>query len=108
MGAGIIINGILFTLWLHSFGIFCNNLVGYIYLKQDNSRIILSYVNYWGKRTDLESPVNDVIPMSDNPRRITDFLFKKITFLSRKETLKLNMKFGLITHDNFKYILGTH
>lgn len=98
---------IIITLWLHTLGILCNNLVGYIYVKLDEEKAILSYIDYWGKRKDSEMPLNEIIPMSDNPISITDPLYRKIMFCSQKYSLKINMKFGRILDDkNFRCILG--
>ncbi|KYM94996.1 PREDICTED: transmembrane protein 186-like [Cyphomyrmex costatus] len=99
--------GIITTLWLHSVGILCNNLIGYVYLKLDEEKVILSYIDYWGKRIDLKVSCNEIYPMSDNPISITDPLYRKITLTSQKEILKINMKLGqIIDVDKFRCILG--
>lgn len=101
--------GVLTTIWMYSLGIFCNNLVGYVYIKLDKRKVILSYVDYWGKRMDLETTINEIIPMSDNAISITDYLYREILFTSQKQKLKINMKLGrIIDMDNFKYTLGTN
>lgn len=103
-----ITSGILTTIWIYSLGIFCNNLIGYVYIKLDERKVILSYVDYWGKRIDMETTINEIIPMSDNAIGITDYLYRKILFTSQKQKLKINMKHGqIIDMDNFKYTLGT-
>jgi len=100
--------GVLSTIWIHSLGIFCNNLIGYIYIKLDKRKVILSYVDYWGKRIDMEITIDEIIPMSDNAIGITDYLYKKILFTSQKQKLKINMKLGrIIDMDKFNHILGT-
>lgn len=94
-------------MWLHSLGIFCNNLIGYIYLKLDEEKVILSYVDYWGKRIDLKASLNEVIPISDNSISITDSLYRKVMFSSQKQNLKINIELGRITDmENFKCVLG--
>ncbi|XP_070151705.1 transmembrane protein 186-like [Polyergus mexicanus] len=104
----VIGSSVIITIWLHSFGIVCNNLIGYVYMKLDKEKVILSYTNYWGKRIDMEIAINEVIPISDNPISITDPLYKKVIFFSQKQRLKINMKVGqIIDMDNFKCILGT-
>ncbi|XP_050460158.1 transmembrane protein 186 [Cataglyphis hispanica] len=103
-----IASGVITTVWLHSLGILCNNLIGYVYMKLDKQKIILSYVDYWGKRIDMETAIDEIIPISDNPISITDFLYKKVMFFSQKQRLKINMKLGqIIDMDNFKCTLGT-
>ncbi|KYN11640.1 PREDICTED: transmembrane protein 186 [Trachymyrmex cornetzi] len=99
--------GVLTTIWLHVLGILCNNLIGYVYLKLDEKKVILSYIDYWGKRIDLKVSFNEIYPMSDNPISITDSLYKKIMLTSRTKNLKINMKFGqIIDVDKFRCILG--
>ncbi|KAL6425718.1 hypothetical protein ACFW04_009660 [Cataglyphis niger] len=103
-----IASGVITTVWLHSLGILCNNLIGYVYMKLDKQKIILSYVDYWGKRIDMETPIDEIIPISDNPISITDVLYKKVMFFSQKQRLKINIKLGqIIDMDNFKCTLGT-
>lgn len=100
--------GVIMSIWLHSLGILFNNLIGYVYLKLDEEKAIISYINYWGKRVDLEKPINEIIPMSDNPTSVTDPLYRKIMFSSQTPTLKINMRFGrIIDSEHFKCILGT-
>jgi len=100
-------SGILITIWLHSFGIFCNNLIGYIYVKLDEEKAILSYVNYWGKRVDLETTISEIIPISDNQISITDSLYRKVKFVTNNQKLKINIQFGRITDvKNFRCVLG--
>lgn len=100
-------SGILLTIWLHSFGIFCNNLIGYVYVKLDEEKVILSYMNYWGKRIDLETTLNEIIPLSDNQISIMDPFYRKVKFATRNQKLKINIKFGQIVDiKNFSCVLG--
>ncbi|XP_011150124.1 transmembrane protein 186 [Harpegnathos saltator] len=99
---------LILSAWLHSTTILCNNLVGLIYINLDEESVILSYINYWGRRIDLKTNIHDVIPLSDNRLRITDPLYKTILFTSQKKKLKINLKLGQITDvNNFKCVLGT-
>ena len=99
--------GILTTMWLHVLGFLCNNLIGCVYLKLNEKKVILSYIDYWGKRIDLKVSFNEIYPMSDNSISITDPLYKKIMLTSQTEILKINMKFGqIIDVDKFRCILG--
>lgn len=77
-------------------------------MKLEEEKVILSYVNYWGKRRDLEVSLNEVIPISDNSISGTDFLYRKVMFSSQKQSLKINLQLGRITDmENFKCVLGT-
>ncbi|XP_032671943.1 transmembrane protein 186 [Odontomachus brunneus] len=102
------VSTLLISAFLHINGILCNNLVGIIYINLEEGNVILSYIDYWGRRLDLKTNIDDVIPLSDNRLRITDPLYKKILFISQKKTLKINMKLGKIMDvQNFKSVLGT-
>lgn len=103
-----IASGIWITMWLHSLGIFCNNLIGYVYMKLDKQTVILSYIDYWGKRIDMETTIDEIIPISDNPISITDSLYRRVKFFSQDKKLKIHMKFGrIIDMENFTCTLGT-
>ncbi|XP_014471930.1 PREDICTED: transmembrane protein 186 [Dinoponera quadriceps] len=98
---------LILTSWLHTTAILCNNLVGLVYINLEEEKVILSYTDYWGKRIDLKTNMDDVIPLSDSQLRITDSLYKMISFASQKQKLKINMRFGKITDvKSFKCILG--
>ncbi|XP_017792726.1 PREDICTED: uncharacterized protein LOC108574614 [Habropoda laboriosa] len=87
--------------------LFCNNSIGAIYLK-DNKNVIISYLNYWGKRVDLSTDVDDIIVGSTVPSTVP--LYKMIHMKSCKAKLKLHTKYGKIIEesnyhdifDNFK------
>ncbi|XP_029170115.1 LOW QUALITY PROTEIN: transmembrane protein 186 [Nylanderia fulva] len=103
-----IASGVYTIMWLHSFGILCNNLVGYVYMNLDKQTIILSYTDYWGKRIDMETNIHEIIPISDNPISITDFLYKKVRFSSQEKKLKITLKLGrIIDKESFTCTLGT-
>lgn len=77
-------------------------------MKLDKQKVILSYIDYWGKRKDTEIAIDQIIPMSDNPISITDSLYRKVMFSSQEQKLKINMKLGrIIDTENFTCILGT-
>ncbi|CAK9798964.1 Transmembrane protein 186 [Anthophora plagiata] len=84
--------GILAT--MHIICKLCNNLIGVIYYKEDDNKVIISYLNYWGKRVDLLTDVNDVI-LQETILKITP-LYEKLYVRSHKKYLKVSMKFGNI------------
>ncbi|KAL0107103.1 hypothetical protein PUN28_015561 [Cardiocondyla obscurior] len=103
----LITTGLTITLWQHTLGLLCNNLVGYIYWKSDDGKVILSYIDYWGNRVDLKTSTNEINFISDNPTSFTDPLYKKIILPSQKLSLKINLKHGQIVDiENFRCIIG--
>ncbi|XP_034939218.1 uncharacterized protein [Chelonus insularis] len=75
------------TLFFHAVGIFCNNVVGYIYAKNQTKEVIVSYVDFWGRRIDVNTKYADInITESNNIIRKSTFNDLKID--SHNKTLK--------------------
>lgn len=99
---------------LHTIGFLCNNLVGTIYIKEnekdkenlENQKIIISYVNYWGQRIDLKTTVDDIIPFVENYTNASNNFFKTLSIKSSKQTFKVYLKYGKITGPSFYDIFG--
>lgn len=101
----------LLVLMLHTIGFTCNNLVGTIYMKDkddlENQDVIISYINYWGKRIDLKTTVDDIIPFTENMRNTSNSLYKILSTKSCKQKLKVYIKYGKITEEaSFSNIFG--
>ncbi|XP_050579980.1 transmembrane protein 186-like [Bombus affinis] len=101
----------LLVLMLHTIGFTCNNLVGTIYMKDkddlENQDVIISYINYWGKRIDLKTTVDDIIPFTENMRNTSNSLYKILSMKSCKQKLKVYIKYGKITEEaSFSNIFG--
>lgn len=93
----------LFALTLHTIGYLCNNLVGTIYIKNkddsENQDMIISYINYWGRRIDLKTTVNDIIPFSENYMNANRFSHKTLSIKSSKISLTVDVKHGKIMEE---------
>ncbi|XP_068966220.1 uncharacterized protein [Bombus flavifrons] len=101
----------LLVLMLHTIGFTCNNLVGTIYVKDkddlENQDIIISYINYWGKRIDLRTTADDIIPFTENFMNTSNSLYKILNIKSCKQKLKVYTKYGKVTEEaNFSNIFG--
>ncbi|GLH02945.1 Transmembrane protein 186 [Gryllus bimaculatus] len=55
-------------------GYFLNNLIGAVYVNKSLDTVKLSYIDFWGQRMNMECPINDIVPLSDQP--IEKKLFK--------------------------------
>lgn len=93
----------MLILTLHTGGYMCNNVVGSMCYKADSKyledqELIISYIDYWGKRIDFQTTVNNVTPFTDNPY-ISNKLFELLNVKSCNKNLKLKMymKYGKIT-----------
>ncbi|XP_073968230.1 transmembrane protein 186-like [Bombus fervidus] len=96
---------------LHTIGFMCNNLVGTIYIKDkddsENQSVIISYINYWGKRMDIRTTVDDIIPFTENYRNTFNSFYKTLGIQSCKLKLTVNTKYGRIVEEpSFSNIFG--
>lgn len=90
------VSGITGTLSLFLFGIMPNKLVGFAYISQDDTTVKFSYLDFWGRRKDIEMPISDLMPLTDLPAIPTDPLYLTLRRFSTPETLKINLKFGMV------------
>ncbi|KRT80906.1 hypothetical protein AMK59_6059, partial [Oryctes borbonicus] len=90
---------------LYSLGILSTKLIGIVYLSEDGTTVKVSSIDFWGKRKDDLIPINDIVPISDLPISMTDALYLKFTQFSKIESLKINLKFGVVLNkDGFNKI----
>ncbi|XP_028044044.1 transmembrane protein 186 [Bombyx mandarina] len=71
------------------------NIIGFLYISDDNRHIKISYVDYWGKRQDKIISANDWIPLMDMAPRKLDPLYLS-PHLSDGTKYKLFVKFGKV------------
>jgi len=105
--AWIGISGVV-TLSLASYAF--KDTVGFIYTsKQRPEMVKFSYLNFWGSRKDVEMKINDVVPLAELPKSISDPLFTSLQFSGGHPKLKLVYKFGGVTDvDEFSRIFGNY
>nr|XP_012147740.1 PREDICTED: transmembrane protein 186 isoform X2 [Megachile rotundata] len=98
---------LIITFWCHTVCYVCNNLIGSIYFKEDNQEVIISYLNYWGKRIDLKTHINHIVPLTETPLNIFYILYRNLNVISHKQKLKINIRYGRITEETrFANIVG--
>lgn len=71
------------------------NIIGFIYISEDNKNIKISSVNYWGKRVDKIIPTDDWIPLMDMSPKPMDAVFLSPQ-LADGTQYKLLLRFGKI------------
>lgn len=83
-----------------------NNLVVFIYLSEDEKTCRMSYVSYWGSRTEFYCNVEDIQPIECSKK---DFFNHKIKvngfnklfkIINRDATIFNNAKFRLVFGSN--------
>ncbi|RVE44531.1 hypothetical protein evm_010816 [Chilo suppressalis] len=70
-----------------------SNVIGFLYISEDNKLIKISSVNFWGKRVDKIVSVEDWIPMLELPQRKLDMIYL-LPQLSDGKKYKLFIRFG--------------
>lgn len=88
--------GLTATLTFFLFGIIPNKLVGFAYIKNDLKTVKLAYIDFWGRRKNIELPVSDLVPLSDLPAVPTDPVYLTLRRFSSKQTFKMNLKYGVV------------
>ncbi|KAK9299665.1 hypothetical protein QLX08_007371 [Tetragonisca angustula] len=100
---------------LHTIGSLCNNIVGAIYIKEDekdkenleNQKIIISYISYWGQRVDLKTTADNILPFAEDYTNASNDFFKTLQVKSSNQKFKVYLKYGKITGPkNFYNIFG--
>ncbi|XP_043252337.1 uncharacterized protein LOC122397291 isoform X2 [Colletes gigas] len=86
---GVIFLNSLVTFVIHISSWMCNNHIGIVYFKDDDQTVILSYVNYWGKRINLKINLTDIQPLSETPMNFCHWLYRRLEIKSYRSKLKL-------------------
>ncbi|XP_023014327.1 transmembrane protein 186 [Leptinotarsa decemlineata] len=81
---------------LYGLGFLTSKFIGFIYYNEEKDVAKVAYVDFWGRRRDLEIPASDVIPINELPHSYMDGLFLTFRRYSTKQTLRLNMQYGII------------
>lgn len=99
--------GLSLTAGLHIFSFFLsNNTVVFVYLNKDEQECRISYISYWGKRTELYCNIEDIEPIQYSKY---NFLIHKITLKTNGKTLKIITRDATIfSNDKFRKIFGSN
>lgn len=101
--------GISGTFTLSIVGYLLKNMVGLVYINSNNTDIVkISYMDFWGRRRDVEKQISDIVPLSEISKSIFDQYFTKLKFYSSdKEGYKLVHRFGgIVDLDMFSKVFG--
>ncbi|KAK7790795.1 hypothetical protein R5R35_012053 [Gryllus longicercus] len=77
-------------------GYFLNNLIGAVYVNKSLDTVKLSYIDFWGQRMNMECPINDIVPLSDQPIEKKLFKMTKVELHSSPQKLKIATEHGEI------------
>lgn len=99
----LLILGLTTCASLYTVGILANRFIGFVYLNKEENCLRIAYIDFWGRRKDIEVPLNDIVPFSEVPVSITDLFYFKFCRFSNNEILKINFKYGIVLdRDKFK------
>lgn len=71
------------------------NVIGFLYISEDNQHVKISSVNFWGKREDKIISADDWIPLLDMGPKKMDALYLS-PHLTDNTRYKLFVKFGKV------------
>ncbi|XP_076220852.1 transmembrane protein 186-like [Nomia melanderi] len=101
--------GCTLTTMFHVLTFMCNNIIGFVYFKKEDKTIILSYSNYWGKRINFRTDIQNVSPLSETPLNVCSYMYRIVNIKSCKEKLKLSLPYGrIVKGDHFSNIFNVH
>ncbi|XP_015428707.1 PREDICTED: transmembrane protein 186 [Dufourea novaeangliae] len=96
-----------FTISIHIATILLTNAVGYIYFNEKNQQVIVSYLSYWGKRIDLKTDIENIIPISECRKNVFYMVYRVLMIKNCKHNLKLTIPYGqTVQKEYMAYILG--
>lgn len=94
---------------LYTFGTLANKFIGYVYVHKTENTVKIAYIDFWGRRKDELVPIADIVPLSELAVSFTDPLYLKLKRYSTKDTLKVNLKAGIILDEKqFNKVFETY
>ena len=73
---------------LFFFGEFFRRCVCLVYISKDDTTVKLSHMSFWGKRKNIEVPLEDIIPLSETSERVGN-IFWKVSFYPNSDASKI-------------------
>lgn len=100
--------GITGCITLYSFGYLTNNFIGYIYLNREKQLLKIAYIDFWGRRKDIVSPITDFHMKNTKLTNSQHIFGSTLVKKSTGQALRINLRFGLVLDDDFYIILNEH
>lgn len=75
----------------------------------NNSDVKISYLDGWGRRRNVEIPIDDIVPLSEVPRSFSDSLYLKVKRYSTDDVYKLHLLYGeILERKQLQILLGEY
>ena len=85
---------------LFFFGEFFRRCVCLVYISKDDTTVKLSHMSFWGKRRNIEVPLEDIIPLSETSERVGN-IFWKVSFYPNSDASKIVDRSNLLICTKF-------
>ena len=85
---------------LFFFGEFFRRCVCMVYISKDDTTVKLSHMSFWGKRKNIEVPLEDIIPLSETSERVGN-IFWKVSFYPNSDASKIVDRSNLLICTKF-------
>ena len=86
---------------------YLQNTIGQMSLSTDNKFLKVAHLTFWGRRKDTVVPVEQIVPLSDLPDRVSDAYVQMCRYDS-EEHLLLFLKYGGVRDQSkFKTVFGS-
>ncbi|KAL1494161.1 hypothetical protein ABEB36_009805 [Hypothenemus hampei] len=93
--------GLAGCLMFYSLGFAANKFIGFIYYNEKSEMIRVAYVDFWGRRQDVEIPSKDVVPRSEvSEMLLISKPWHSFKTYSGSHKLKLQLEKGIILDSN--------
>lgn len=86
------------------------NTVGFVYTSKKRPELVkFAFMDFWGRRKDVEMKIDNVVPVSELPKGLFDDFFTKLKFIDNFPEMKLFYKSGGISdHEEFMRVFGSN
>lgn len=72
-------------------------MVGILYTNENMNKMKVSYINFWGKRKNYVTPIENVIPASELPSYRFSNIYLPLKIYSKSDSFKIFPTFGYIS-----------
>ncbi|CAC5423520.1 unnamed protein product [Mytilus coruscus] len=95
------------TVSLYYISMYIQNITGIIGVNEDMTKVMISHLNFWGKREDEIFKRKEIVPFSDSGEDVKSDIYKMITFFSNDQKFYLFVNRGeVVDREKFENIFG--
>lgn len=95
--------GLTGCLSFHIVGYVFYKYVGFIYYNENNNIFQIAYIDFWGKRKDIQIKSDDIY-LNNDPKKKPSFFGAPLVKLSTNEVFTVNLRFGDVIDERINNI----